>query len=222
MSKKKRKNKRRPKIFPFLEDLPMAIAPEKIVTDAGWDKIRFPEVCKFFTPEEIRDCYISLGADVSELLSDEDVDLYLEDEEEMEEFLNNYDWAREEVKDKQVRVVVAKAIHENNQWVRLLTISTPDMEESYFHNHEIEAIYLGIHLRRFLNLDIPVVNDSQDAVRFVSRQYKNVGWQPRSYVTKAHKLKISQANKIYSPTTWDEEWDWFYDADLSDLAHQFF
>ena len=67
---------------------------------------------------------------------------------------------------------------QKNSTVRLLTISTPDMEEGYFHNHEMEAIHLGIHLRRFLNLDIPVVNDCKDAVRFVSREYKNVGWQP--------------------------------------------
>ena len=218
MSKKKRKNKRHQKFFPLFDDLPKITAPDKIVTDAGWDKIKFSEVCNFFTPEEIRDCYISFFADISELLSDEDFDLDLECEKEVEEFLSNYDWGREEVKDKEVRVVVAKAIHENHQWVRLLTISSPDMEENNFHTHEMEAIYLGIHLRRFLDLDIPVINDSQDAVRFVSGEYKNVGWQPRKCVTKAHKLKISQASKVYSPTTWDEEWDWFYDADCVEIC----
>ena len=99
----------------------MVTAPEKIVTDAGWDKIKLPEVCKFFTLEEIRDCYISLGADISELLSDEDFDLYLEEEEEVEEFLNNYDWESEEVKDREVKVVVAKATYENTQWGRMIS-----------------------------------------------------------------------------------------------------
>lgn len=79
-------------------------------------------------------------------------------------------------------------------------------EESYFHNHEIEAIRLGVHLRRYLNAhDIPIINDCQNAVRYLQGIYANIAWQPRNSVSIAHRLKIAQATKVYNEQTWEQE-----------------
>lgn len=176
----------------------------EIVTDAGWEKMTFEEACRFFRPEEIRDWYESYwsGADLPDLLVEIGVALDLNDEKVVEKFIENYDWTP-----KEVQVVVAKAIYENHAWVRVLAISTPEMEEYCFHNHEMEAVYLGMHLRKYLNLDIPVINDCKNAVRHLYRSYEKIGWQPRNCVTKAHKLKIYQASKVYDEQSWDVEWN---------------
>lgn len=204
MSKKK---KSLHNFFPWqVEEKNLAIVRtgKEIVTDAGWEKMTFEEACRFFRPEEIRDWYASYwsGTDISDLLVEIGVNLDSDDKEAVDNFLENYDWTPNEV-----QVVVAKAIYENHSWARVLTISTPDMEEYCFQNHEMEAIYLGIHLRKYLNLDIPIINDCKNAVRYLHGRYPNVGWQPRNCVTKAHKLKISQATKVYNEETWNTEWD---------------
>lgn len=202
-----KKKKSRKSFFPWqIDDKYLAIVRtgNEIVTDAGWEKMTFETACQFFTPEEIRDWYASYweGADISNLLVEIGVNLDSDDDEAVEKFLENYDWTP-----KVVEVVVAKAIYENHSWARVLTISTHEMEDYYFQNHEMEAIYLGIHLRKCLNLDISVINDCKNAVRDLYGRYPNIGWQPRNCVTKAHKLKIFQATKVYNEQSWEAEWD---------------
>jgi hypothetical protein len=205
MSKKKKKPRK--SLFPWeVDDKYLIIAKKgnEILTDAGWEKMTFEEACQFFAPEEIRDWYVSCYShtDISHLIVDMNLDIDLEDDEAVENFLSNHDWIP-----KEVQVVVAKAIYENHYWARVLTVSTPDMEESYFQNYEIEAIYLGIHLRKYLNLDIPIINDCKNAVRYLFGRYPNIGWQPRNFVTKAHKLKTYQATMVYNQQSWEAEWD---------------
>ncbi|MEH2107438.1 hypothetical protein [Nostoc sp.] len=89
--------------------------------------------------------------------------------------------------------------------MRRLLISTPDVEELYFHNYEMEAIRLEIQLRKYIKEDISVINDCKDAVRHLHRTYALIGWQPRNCVTADHNLKISQATKVYSQLLWDED-----------------
>jgi len=90
--------------------------------------------------------------------------------------------------------------------VRVLLISTPDVEEPYFQNYEMEAIRLGVQLRKYIKEDIPVINDCKNAVRHLHGRYALIGWQPRNCVTAAHNLKISQATKVYNELLWDEDW----------------
>lgn len=200
----KRKKKRTLQFFPFeQENLFIPKTTEQITTDAGWEKISFDQAPQFFSSQTIQDwreSFIEGIDDISDLISAQGVDIDLDDDAAIDKFLDNY-------KPQQINVVVAKAVYDIHFWVRILTISTPEDEEYYFHNHEIEAVRLGIQLRKHLNLDIPVINDCQDAVRYLSGQYPNIGWQPRHCVSIAHKLKIAQATKVYTEQTWDEEWD---------------
>ncbi|MBW4629018.1 MAG: hypothetical protein KME49_26795 [Brasilonema octagenarum HA4186-MV1] len=204
MAKKKKKSKKTS--FPWVmksKDLFITPTGDAIITDAGWEKIPFEEACKFFSPEEIRDWYASYweGADISDLFAEFDVDVDLDDEEAVEKFLETYDWTP-----KEINVVVAKAVYKNHAWARVLIISTPDIEGYCFQNYEMEAIRLGVQMRKHLDLDIPVINDSLDAVRHLYGEYSNIGWQPRKYVGKAHSLKMSQATKIYNEQSWEAEW----------------
>lgn len=186
------------------ENLLINITDNQIVTDAGWEKITFEQASNFFKPEEVKDWYASFwsGADISNLLVELDVNVDLDDEEAVDKFLESYDWTP-----KEVNLVVAKAIYENYAWARVLTISTPDIEEYYFQNYEMEAILLGIHMRNYFNLNVPVINDCKDAVRYLYGKYPNVGWQPRKCVASAHCLKISQATKVYDEQSWEAEWE---------------
>jgi hypothetical protein len=188
MGKHKKKQKNVPSWLAH-ENLFIPKTGQQITTDAGWEIISFDDATKFFSNQTITDwrkSFIEGFDDVSDLLSLQGVDIDLEDEAAVDEFLANY-------KPQQINIVVAKAVYDIHSWVRILTISTPEDEEYYFHNHEIEAIRLGVQLRRYLNLDISVINDCQDAVRYLQGKYPNIGWQPRHCVSVAHRLKIAQA-----------------------------
>ncbi|BAY73296.1 hypothetical protein NIES23_61240 (plasmid) [Trichormus variabilis NIES-23] len=209
MGKHKKKQKNVP---PWLahENLFIPKTSQQITTDAGWEKISFDDATQFFSTQSIQDwreSFVESLDDISDLISAQGVDIDLEDEVAVDKFLDNY-------KPQQFNVVVAKAVYDIHSWVRILTISTPEDEEYYFHNHEIEAIRLGIGLRRHLNLDIPVINDCQNAVRYLQGKYPNIGWQPRNCVSVAHRLKIAQATKVYNEQAWDEEWDEVLDEEL--------
>ncbi|BAY42048.1 hypothetical protein NIES2111_64440 (plasmid) [Nostoc sp. NIES-2111] len=209
MGKHKKKQKNVP---PWLahENLFIPKTVQQITTDAGWEIISFDDAFRFFSPQTItdwRESFLEGFDDISDLISAQSVDIGLEDEAAVDKFLDNY-------KPQQINVVVAKAVYDTHAWVRVLLISTPEDEEYYFHNHEIEAIRLGIGLRRYLNLDIPVINDSQDAVRHLQGKYPNIGWQPRHCVSLAHCLKIAQATKVYNEQAWGEEWDEVLDEEL--------
>jgi hypothetical protein len=203
----KRKKKKQKKLFPWLieqENLFIPKTGNEIVTDAGWDKIAFDDAPKFFTRQTIQDWYESFLAelDIFQLVQESTINVDLEDEQAVDEFLANYNHTPQELS-----LVVAKAVYQHYAWVRVLLISTPDVEEHYFQNHEMEAIRLGIHLRNYLNEEIPVINDCLDAVRYFYGRYPNINWQPRKYVSAAYKLKISQATQIYNEQAWEQEWD---------------
>ncbi|MEH1945367.1 MAG: hypothetical protein V7L01_34865 [Nostoc sp.] len=209
MAKHKKKQKNVP---PWLahENLFIPKTGQQITTDAGWEKISFDDAAKFFSNQTIQDwheSFIEGFDDISDLLLAQGVDIDLEDEAAVDNFLDNY-------KPQHINVVIAKAVYNIHSWARVLLISTPEDEEYYFHNHEIEAIRLGIGLRRYLNLDIPVINDCQDAVRYLQGKYPNIAWQPRHCVSVAHRLKIAQATKVYNEQTWDEEWSEVLDEEL--------
>ncbi|MBW4429878.1 hypothetical protein [Nostoc sp.] len=209
MGKHKKKQKNVP---PWLahENLFIPKTGQQITTDAGWEKILFDDAAKFFSNQTIQDwheSFIEGFDDISDLLLAQGVDIDLEDEAAVDNFLDNY-------KPQHINVVIAKAVYNIHSWARVLLISTPEDEEYYFHNHEIEAIRLGIGLRRYLNLDIPVINDCQDAVRYLQGKYPNIAWQPRHCVSVAHRLKIAQATKVYNEQTWDEEWSEVLDEEL--------
>ncbi|MGJ5632545.1 hypothetical protein [Nostoc sp. CALU 1950] len=209
MAKHKKKQKNVP---PWLahENLFIPKTGQQITTDAGWEKILFDDAAKFFSNQTIQDwheSFIEGFDDISDLLLAQGVDIDLEDEAAVDNFLDNY-------KPQHINVVIAKAVYNIHSWARVLLISTPEDEEYYFHNHEIEAIRLGIGLRRYLNLDIPVINDCQDAVRYLQGKYPNIAWQPRHCVSVAHRLKIAQATKVYNEQTWDEEWSEVLDEEL--------
>lgn len=205
IAKKKKRFSEKPGAWKIKsENLLITTTGNQIVTDAGWEKITFEQVCRFFQPEEVRDWYASNweGADISDLFVELGINMDLDDAEAVDKFLESYDWTP-----KEVNVVVAKAIYENSAWARVLTISTPELEEYCFHNHEMEAILLGVHMRDYLNLNVPVINDCKDAVRYLHSKYTNVGWQPRKCVASAHSLKISQATKVYNQQFWEAEWE---------------
>jgi hypothetical protein len=209
MAKHKKKQKN---VSPWLahENLFIPKTGQQITTDAGWEKILFDDAAKFFSNQTIQDwheSFIEGFDDISDLLLAQGVDIDLEDEAAVDNFLDNY-------KPQHINVVIAKAVYNIHSWARVLLISTPEDEEYYFHNHEIEAIRLGIGLRRYLNLDIPVINDCQDAVRYLQGKYPNIAWQPRHCVSVAHRLKIAQATKVYNEQTWDEEWSEVLDEEL--------
>jgi hypothetical protein len=209
MGKHKKKQKNVP---PWLahENLFIPKTGQQITTDAGWEKISFDDAAKFFSTQTIQDwheSFIEGFDDISDLLLAQGVDIDLEDEAAVDKFLDNY-------KPQHINVVIAKAVYNIHSWARVLLISTPEDEEYYFHNHEIEAIRLGIGLRRYLNLDIPVINDCQDAVRYLQGKYPNIAWQPRHCVSVAHRLKIAQATKVYNEQTWVEEWNEVLDEEL--------
>ncbi|MEH2001242.1 MAG: hypothetical protein V7L00_21250 [Nostoc sp.] len=209
MGKHKKKQKNVP---PWLahENLFIPKTGQQITTDAGWERISFDDAAKFFSNQTIQDwheSFIEGFDDISDLLLAQGVDIDLEDEAAVDNFLDNY-------KPQHINVVIAKAVYNIHSWARVLLISTPEDEEYYFHNHEIEAIRLGIGLRRYLNLDIPVINDCQDAVRYLQGKYPNIAWQPRHCVSVAHRLKIAQATKVYNEQTWDEEWNEVLDEEL--------
>ncbi|MEM1395284.1 MAG: hypothetical protein AAGG00_18720 [Cyanobacteria bacterium P01_H01_bin.150] len=205
MGKKKRSKKRR---YPWnLEEeklFTIGKTGNEILCDAGWEKISFEKACEFFSPEVVREWYSSYWeeADISDLSAELGIDINQLDDQDLEKFLESYDWTP-----KEVNVVVAKAIYENHRWIRVLTISTPEFEEYIFQNHEMEAIYLGIHLRNYLKLDIPVINDCKNAVRYLYGRYPNIGWQSRKCVKAAHNLKISQATQLFDEERWDLEWE---------------
>lgn len=209
MGKHKKKQKNVP---PWLahENLFIPKTGQQITTDAGWERISFDDAAKFFSNQTIQDwheSFIEGFDDISDLLLAQGVDIDLEDKAAVDNFLDNY-------KPQHINVVIAKAVYNIHSWARVLLISTPEDEEYYFHNHEIEAIRLGIGLRRYLNLDIPVINDCQDAVRYLQGKYPNIAWQPRHCVSVAHRLKIAQATKVYNEQTWDEEWNEVLDKEL--------
>ncbi|MEH1997158.1 hypothetical protein [Nostoc sp.] len=189
MGKRKRKNHNPP--FPWMvekENLFIAPTGNEIVTDAGWEKISFEEARKLFSPETFQEWYELFleNTDISEILSESNVDIDLDDESVIDNFLQRSNWAP-----KQVNLVVAKAIYKNYAWVRGLLISTPDAEEPYFHNYEMEAIRLGIQLRKYIKQDIPVINDCKDAVRHLHGRYTLIGWQPRNCLTSSQPKNIS-------------------------------
>lgn len=201
MGKRKKKTKNQ---FPWLEseNLFMTHTNHEIITDAGWEKIPWGDAAKFFHQQTISDWRESFleWIDIADLISAQQLNIDLDDDAAVDKFLEGYN-------SPEINVVVAKAVYEEHSWVRVLLISTPDDEEPYFHNHEIESILLGVHLRRYLNVhDIPIINDCQDAVRYLQGMYANIGWQPRNCVSVAHRLKIAQATKVYNEQTWEEEW----------------
>jgi long-subunit fatty acid transport protein len=108
-----------------------------------------------------------------------------------------------------VDVIVAKAVSESDSWVRVMALPHfSKMDESlYFQQWEEEAILLGVQMRKSLGLDIPIINDCQDAVRRKMYQYAQIFWFPRRHVRAAHNLKIARATKIYTPQLWEEEWE---------------
>ncbi len=65
-------------------------------------------------------------------------------------------------------------------------------------------------MRNYLNLDVPVINDCKNAVRYLYSKYPSIGWQPRKCVASAHSLKISQATKVYNEQLWEAEWEGYY------------
>ncbi|MDZ8226703.1 hypothetical protein [Nostoc sp. ChiVER01] len=203
----KRKRKHQKTSFPWMveeKNLFITKTGNEIVTDAGWEKISFEEARKLFSPETFQEWYELFleNTDISEILSESNVDIDLDDESAIDKFLQRSNWTP-----KQVNLVVAKAIYKNHAWVRALLISTPDVEEPYFQNYEMEAIHLGVQLRKYIKEDIPVINDCKDAVRHLYGRYALIGWQPKNCVTAAHNLKISQATKVYSELLWDEDWE---------------
>ena len=209
MGKHKKKQKNVP---PWLahENLFIPKTGQQITTDAGWEKISFDDAAKFFSNQTIQDwheSFIEGFDDISDLLLAQGIDIDLEDEAAVDKFLDSY-------KPQHINVVIAKAVYNIHSWARVPLISTPEDEEYYFHNHEIEAIRLGIGLRRYLNLYIPVINDCQNAVRYLQGKYPNIAWQPRHCVSVAHRLKIAQATKVYNEQTWDEEWSEILDEEL--------
>ncbi|GAA6620136.1 hypothetical protein NUACC26_059520 [Scytonema sp. NUACC26] len=210
MTKRRKKSalkKKKRSLYPWEQEENLEIVGIKgdfISTDAGWEELTFLQACNYFSPEEIRDWYQQYweGAELAELLVELDVDIDLDNEEAVDKFFETYDWTQQSV-----QVVVAKAVYDSHRWTLVTAISTPWMEERCFENHEHTAIELGIHLRRYLNRDsLPIVNDSQDAVRRARWHYKNIGWLPRKAVKDAHNLKLQQASKIYSNTLWDREY----------------
>lgn len=83
MGKRKRKNHNTP--FPWMvEEENLFIAPtgNEIVTDAGWEKISFEEARKLFSPETFQEWYELFleNTDISEILSESNVDIDLDDE----------------------------------------------------------------------------------------------------------------------------------------------
>ena len=111
------------------ENLFITKTGNEIVTDAGWEKISFEEARKLFSPETFQEWYELFleNTDISEILSESNVDIDLDDESAIDKFLQRSNWTP-----KQVNLVVAKAIYKNHAWVRVLLISTPDVEEPYF------------------------------------------------------------------------------------------
>lgn len=92
------------------ENLFIAPTGNEIVTDAGWEKISFEEARKLFSPETFQEWYELFleNTDISEILSESNVDIDLDDESAIDNFLQRSNWAP-----KQVNLVVAKAIYKN-------------------------------------------------------------------------------------------------------------
>lgn len=199
-----KRHQKRKNLFPWMaqENLFIPKTGREIVTDAGWEKIPFEDATKFFTLQTLNDWRESFleSVDIDDLISSQELDIDLDDNAAVDKFLDGYS-------PSEVNVVVAKAVYDTYAWVRVLLISNPDDEEYYFHNHEMEAIRLGVHLRKYLNDNsILIINDCQDAVRYLHGRYPNIGWQPRNCVSIAHQLKIAQATKVYNEQAWDDEW----------------
>ncbi|BAZ12146.1 hypothetical protein NIES4071_39740 [Calothrix sp. NIES-4071] len=210
------KRKRSLVSFPWeIDDRTLRITKtgNEIITDAGWKKLSFEQACQYFKAEEIKEWYSSYweGADTSDLFAELGVDIDVEDSFSVDNFFENFDWAP-----KTVDVIVAKAVYANHAWVRVLQYELTWRAEVCFDYHEREAILLGVHMRKQLGLDIPVINDNTNAVRS-TLGYTNIGWQPRKGVAAAHKLSISKATKIYDQDLWDEEWE----DEEYDSYHQF-
>lgn len=181
------------------------IIGNEIITDAGWETLDFAEAREFFGLSDLQEWYSSRwsGGDYGELLTELEIDIVPNDKVAFEQFFEQYDCPP-----KRVDVIVAKAVYENHAWVRLLSLAMGSAadEEPFFQHWEEEAILLGIHLRKHLGLDIPVINDCQDAVRNQANKYSNIYWLSRKYVKKAHNLKVNQASKIYTESMWESEW----------------
>ncbi len=84
MGKRKRKNHNIPFFWMVEEQENLFIAPtgNEIVTDAGWEKISFEEARKLFSPETFQEWYELFleNTDISEMLSESNVDIDLDDE----------------------------------------------------------------------------------------------------------------------------------------------
>ncbi|MBD2536772.1 hypothetical protein H6G97_49055 [Nostoc flagelliforme FACHB-838] len=98
----KRKRKHHNRSFPWmLEEENLFIAPtgNKIVTDAGWEKISFEEARKLFSPETFQEWYELFleNTDISEILSESNVDIDLDDESAIDNFLQSSNWTPKQV-----------------------------------------------------------------------------------------------------------------------------
>ncbi|MHC5895051.1 hypothetical protein [Nostoc sp.] len=64
------------------ENLFITKTGNEIVTDAGWEKISFEEARKLFSPETFQEWYELFleNTDISEILSESNVDIDLDDE----------------------------------------------------------------------------------------------------------------------------------------------
>lgn len=181
----------------------------QIVTDAGWERLTFAEACQYFPAEEIRDWYQQNweNADLEYLIDDLEIDLDLEDDEAVDRFLETYDWTP-----KTIQIIVAKAVYQDHAWARPLVMAIPEWDSYLFENHEAQALLLGIYMKEQLNLEIPVINDCQNAVRCFWGIPELIAWKPRNFVRSAHALKISKATRVVTELEW-LEWESQFNGD---------
>ena len=205
-----------------------------IITDAGHDQISYELALQFFDFETIFEWLCSYDYEdddqcfiLSELEPELPYRYQSKSQEEIlkiiEKLLMTYDWLPQEV-----AVLTAKAIYQEQRWLMLIDLDyqlTYCQGEQCFDGYEEKAIQLGNHLKEELGDDsLIVVNDNQSAVKTMNgfsfdvwlldkewakelaKKTYSVLWAERNFVRQADRLKVQEANRIFSPDAlWENE-----------------
>jgi hypothetical protein len=183
-----------------------------IFCDAGFESISIDLALHYFSKDNISNwfrCACGFGDEDNDI-SDNDISDNLlatelgisvpnwDDDVEVEAWndaIENFDFLPRKTP---ISVVTAKAVCGEEKWFSIVSLAFSGNRApgSEFAKYEYQAILLGVKMRDCLNLDLPIVNDSKDAVKIAKQEFSNIQWARRSVVSCAHNLKIANATKI--------------------------
>ncbi len=199
---------------------------QRIITDAGFERIDYQLALKYFSLEEIFnywECYldfedIEAEAEIEKFSELANTNYYSFSEQKQQEFLtlliSQFDWLP-----TSFDVATARAVYSlDYRWVKIIALLERYDGLSYIDSYEAEAIRLGLHLKKELNSpDLSVINDNKHAVAesngifsfdgsflkdylaSIKENPPEVFWGPRKSVKLADCLSIHEATRIFVP-----------------------